>query len=95
MIATPDFDSPCARRFGLNFRMLHDPGHISLFTSFSLVKMLEDLGFRILEIDFPYFETRFYTQEAMTRMRDRTKVSPPFVGNHINVFAEYLTVNAS
>ena len=95
VIATPDFDSPCARRFGLNYRMLHDPGHISLFTSFSLVKMLEDLGFRILEIDFPYFETRFYTPEAMTRMSDPTKVSPPFVGNHINVFAEYLKVNAS
>ena len=95
MIATPDFDSPCARRFGLNYRMLHDPGHISLFTSFSLVKMLEDLGFKLLEIDYPFFETRFYTREAMSRMSDPTKVSPPFVGNHINVFAEYLTVNAS
>ena len=44
ILETPDFDSPCARRFGSNFRMLNDPGHISLFTTLSLVQMLEDHG---------------------------------------------------
>ena len=87
IIATPDFDSGCARCFGNNFRMLHDKGHISLFTSFSLVKMLEDYGFEIIHIDYPFFNTIYFTEENMNRMFDTSKVSPPFYGNHVVVYA--------
>lgn len=86
IIATPDFDSGCARRFGKNYRMLHDKGHVSLFTSFSLVRMLEDYGFEIIHLEYPYFDTGWFTHENMDRMFDASKVSPPFYGNHVVVY---------
>lgn len=87
ILATPDFDSACARRFGRNFRMLHDNGHISLFTSLSLVKMLEDLDFEIIRIDYPFFETMWFTPENLQRMFDVSRVSPPFYGSHVVLYA--------
>ena len=87
VLETPDFDSPCARRFGSNFRMLNDPGHISLFTTLSLVQMLEDYGFEILSIEYPFFETKYFTKESMYRMMDTSQVSPPFYGNHVVIYS--------
>ena len=87
IIETPDFDSPCARRFGSNFRMLDDPGHISLFFTHSLIKLLEDYDFEILSIEYPYFETKYFTKENMLKMMDISKVSPPFYGNHVVIYA--------
>ena len=87
IISTPDFDSGCARQFKKNFRMLHDKGHVSLFTKLSLVKMLEDFNFRILEIECPFFETRWFSKKNLLRMFDISKISPPFYGNHITITA--------
>ena len=87
ILETPDFDSGCARRFGINFRMLKDPGHISLFTSFSLIKLLEDYNFEILAIEYPFFNTKYFTKENMLKMFDTGMVSPPFYGNHITLYA--------
>ena len=86
IIATPDFDSACARKFKNEFRMLHDKGHISLFTTYSLIKLLEDKEFEIIKIDYPFFETRWFTEENLMRMFDTSKVSPPFYGSHVVVF---------
>ena len=87
IIETPDFDSPCARRFGANFRMLDDSGHISLFSTHSLIKMLEDYDFDILSIEYPFFETKYFTEENLLKMMDTSVVSPPFFGNHVVLFA--------
>jgi len=87
MIATPDFDSACARHFGLNFRMLSDKGHISLFTSASLIKLLEDKGFEMIHVRYPFFETEYFNKENLDRLFDTTKVSPPFYGNHMVAYA--------
>lgn len=87
IVATPDFDSACARRFGNNFRMLHDKGHISLFTSFSLVKMLEDFSFEVIHVEYPFFETDWFTPENMNRMFDESAISPPFYGNHVMAYS--------
>jgi len=86
IVETPNFDSGCARRFGKKFRMLHDRGHISLFTSFSLVKMLEDYGYEIIHVDYPFFDTIWFTPENMNSMFDTSKVSPAFYGNHVAVY---------
>lgn len=88
IVGTPDFDSACARRFGVNYRMLHDPGHTSLFTSFSLVKMLEDLKFTVLQVEYPFFETRYFSKENLERLFNKDQISPPFYGNHILVLAK-------
>jgi SAM-dependent methyltransferase len=88
IVSTPDFDSGCARWFKLNYRMLHDKGHISLFTHFSVVGMMEDFHFRVLEVEYPFFETRWFSGENLLRLFDTDKISPPFYGNHLTVFAE-------
>lgn len=87
IIATPDFDSGCARHFGKRYRMLHDKGHISLFTSFSLVKMLEDYKFEIIFVDYPFFDTIYFTKKNLERLADARRTSPPFYGNHVVVYS--------
>ncbi len=86
LLGTPDFDSVCARRFGENYRLLHDKTHVSLFTRESMTRLLNDSGFTIDRLEFPFFETRHFTEENMLRMFDTSKVSPAFVGNFMTFY---------
>jgi len=86
IIATPNFDSGAARRFGENFRLLHDKSHISLFSDFGLRKLLEDNGFIVDKIEFPFFETKYFTKENLIKLFDTSKVSPPFYGNFMTLY---------
>lgn len=86
IVAEADYDSGCARRFKETYRLLHDKGAINLFTSFSLVKLLEDTGFTILKVEYPFFETRWFTKENLLRLLDLENVSPPFYGNFVTVY---------
>jgi len=87
IVVEVDYDSGCARRFKGKYRMLHDEGSINLFTSFSLVKLLEDMNFTILKVEYPFFETRWFTKENLLRLFDTGKTSPPFWGNFVSVYA--------
>ena len=86
ILATPDFDSGCARRFGANYRLLHDPTHIRLFSSDSMHRFLRDHGFAIAAVDYPYFETRHFTPDNLERLFDTDRVSPPFHGNFMTFY---------
>ena len=86
LLGTPDFDSGCARRFGDNYRLLHDPTHISLFTNDSMHRFLRDHGFGIDRVEYPFFETRHFTPENLERLFDTSKVSPPFYGNFMTFY---------
>ena len=86
IVGTPDFGSPCAKRFGDNFRMLHDPTHVSLFTLESMHRFLADHGFTVRDVQYPFPE-RYATAETMQRWRDTSKVSPPWPGNWITMYA--------
>ena len=85
ILGTPDFDSPCARRFGPNYRMLHDATHCSLFTRESLHRMLRDFSFDIRDVRYP-FPDRFATAETWDRWHDTSKVSPPWPGNWMTFY---------
>lgn len=85
VLGTPDFGSPCAKRFGANYRMLHDETHISLFTLESCSRMLRDMAFTIDAIDFPFPE-RHATPETFARWNDTSKVSPPWPGNWMTFY---------
>jgi len=87
IIGTPDFDCAMARRFGDNFRLLHDETHISLFSNFSLCDMLEDFGFQVDSIEYPFFDTEYFNDENLMRLNDTSKISPPFYGNFMTVYA--------
>jgi len=86
VLATPDFDSGCARLFGNKYRLLHDKTHISLFSSDSMHRFLRDYGFIIKKVEHPYFETEYFNKENLVRMFDKDKVSPPFYGNYMTFF---------
>jgi SAM-dependent methyltransferase len=92
---TPNFDSACARRFGDNFRLLHDVTHISLFSAESLRRLLEDNGFSVDWEDYPFFDTRYFTRENLDRLFDATKMSPPFYGNIMTLYARLPERSAS
>ena len=81
LIGTPNFGSWVARRFKENFRLLHDKTHISLFTKDSMVYFLEDHGFIIDDIKYPFFRTEYFTFKNLFRLFNTSKVSPPFYGN--------------
>ncbi len=85
---TPNFASAAARVFGDRFRLLHDPTHVSLFTDDSLLRLLRDTGFVIQSVDYPFFETRFASSEAFSKMVQADgSVSPPFWGSFVTVIA--------
>jgi len=87
IIATPNFDSGVARRFGKNYRLLYDETHISLFSDWNLKELLEDYGFQVDKMDYPFFETEYFIKENLLRLFDVSKVSPPFYGNIMTAYA--------
>ena len=88
ILGTPDFDSGAARRWGARYRLVHDPTHISLFTNDSMHRFLRDHGFDIEYVDYPYFETRYFTSENLARQLDATsEVSPPFYGSFMTFYS--------
>src|SRR5574344_10990 len=88
ILSTPDFESVCAKLFKKNYRMLYDKTHTNLFSFDGLKKMVTDFGFEISEVDFPYFETEFYTYENIQKMlKYKTDViSPPCWGNFMTFY---------
>lgn len=91
IIGVPNFDSGCARRFGEAYRMLDDPSHITLFSEDSLRRLLRDQGMVVERVDFPYFDTPHFTQENLMRLFDTGRVSPPFYGNLMTMYARKMT----
>lgn len=86
VLGTPDFDSGAARRFGEKYRLLHDPTHIRLFTNESMHRFLRDYGFVIDRVEYPFFDTRYFTPENLMRLIDTNQISPPFYGNFMTFY---------
>ena len=86
ILETPDFDSAAARRFGNKFRLLMDKTHISLFSTDSLTRLVRKCKFKVFDINFPFFETPYFTKKNILRVFDKSKVSPPFYGSTITLF---------
>ena len=87
IVATPDFGCGLAQKFGKNFRLLHDKGHISLFSSLGLYQLLVDLFFEVERVWYPFFETEHFTKKNLLRLFDTKKISPPFYGNVMTFYA--------
>lgn len=86
LLGTPDFDSGCARRFKENYRLLHDLTHVSLFCNDSMHRFLRDHNFIINRVEYPFFDTRYFTIENLMRLFDASKISPPFYGNFMTFY---------
>ncbi len=88
ILGTPDFDSGAARRYGSNFRLLHDPTHVSLFSADSMHRCLRDHGFKIKYVEYPFFDTIWFNKEDLLKMLDDTIISPPFYGSAMTFLCE-------
>ncbi len=88
ILGTPDFDSGAARRYGSRFRLLHDPTHVSLFSLDSMHRCLRDHGFKVKRVEYPFFDTPWFTKEALLRMLDDSTISPPFYGSAMTFLCE-------
>ena len=88
VIGTPDFDSAMARYYKNKYRMLHDQTHISLFSLDSLCRMIRDFNFKIKKIDFPYFETNYFSKKNLLQIFNKKKISPPFYGSFMTIVAQ-------
>jgi hypothetical protein len=49
-------------------------------------RFLRDHGFIIDRVEYPYFETRYFTQENLMRLFDTDRISPPFYGNFMTFY---------
>lgn len=93
ILGIPNFHCAMSSRFKEKYRMLNEPTHISLFTEYSIIRLLLDLGLRINEIQYPFFDSPYFTKENIDRILDNPKTvrsSPPFYGNFLLVVAEKL-----
>jgi len=86
MISTPNIGSYCAKRFKGNFRLLSTP-HIILWSRKTLSLLLRASGLEPFKVHYPFFGTRYFTFKNLLRMRDTSKVSPPFYGNDMIMYA--------
>ncbi len=86
IIGTPNIESFCSRRFKGNFRLLGTP-HIVLWSRPTLTTLLEKNGFEPLKVRFPFFGTRYFTLGNLWRLLNTKKVSPPFYGNVMTIYA--------
>lgn len=87
VIGTPNFDSGAARRYGEKFRLLNDPTHISLFSDDSLRRFVRDNGFTIEKVEYPFFDTPWFSEENLLRLMQLNVISPPFYGSFMTIFA--------
>ncbi len=69
--------------------MFADPTHRNLFTRESMTKMLEDFGFAIEKLEYPFPE-RYATAENFMRWNDTSKISPPWPGNWMTFYCKRL-----
>ena len=77
-----------ARLFKNKYRLLYDKTHISLFSLDSITRLLRANKFQINLIDFPYFETEYFSKKNILKIFSKNKVSPPFYGSFITIVCQ-------
>ena len=73
---------------GNNYRLLNDPTHISLFSNDSMHRFLRDHGFKIDQVEYPFFNTRYFTKNNLNDLFNTSRVSPPFYGNFMTFYCQ-------
>lgn len=86
ILETPDFDSAAARRYKDKFRLLFDKTHISLFSQDSLIRLVRHNNFSLFKIEYPFFDTPFFTKKNILKILKKNITSPPFYGSVITLF---------
>ena len=87
IIGTPCVDSLSSRYFGKNYR-LYNKSHKIILNEKSLKKLFKDNGFKIIKVEKPFFKTAYNNFSNFIRLFNKSKISPPFYGSIITIYAE-------
>jgi len=87
IISTPNINSFCSKRFKSNYRLLGAP-HIIMWSPITMKKLFDIIGFKVFKEYYPYFKTDYFTIKNIMRLFNKNKISPPFYGNEMNLYAE-------
>lgn len=87
IISTPNIESFCSKRFKGNYRLL-GKSHVLMWSPDTIKQLLKLVGYRITKISFPYFNTDYFTFKNVLRLFDKNKLSPPFYGNEMTIYAK-------
>ena len=86
IVSTPNIKSFVAKRFYGNYRLLGAP-HIIMWDKVTLTKVMKLYGIYPYKTLYPYFKTDYFSLKFLLRLFDKDKISPPFYGNIITMYA--------
>ena len=87
ILSTPNIESFVSRRFKGNYRLL-GKSHILMWSPDTIKQLLKLIDYKITKVSFPYFRTDYFTIKNVLRLFDKNKISPPFYGNEMTVYAK-------
>jgi 2-polyprenyl-3-methyl-5-hydroxy-6-metoxy-1,4-benzoquinol methylase len=86
VLGAPNIDSFASKRFKGNYRLLGSP-HILMWNKQTLSKLMGKYDITVFRDVYPYFRTDYVTFENIFRLFNKTKMSPPFYGNLMTLYA--------
>lgn len=87
IIGTPNVDSIVSKIFKKNFRH-YIPAHICLYGEKSLKDLLKKNNFEIIEIEKPFFKTKYNNISNYLNMLRVSKTSPAFYGSIMTLYCK-------
>ena len=87
IIGAPNMGSLVARLFKGNFR-LFNPDHVSMFNSKNMEWLLKQHNLKIFRKEYPFLKTEYFTLKNLLRMFQIKRISPPFYGAIMTMYAK-------
>ena len=86
IIGAPNINSFVAKRFKGNYRLLGTP-HIVMWSKQTLSELMNKYGLTVFKDTYPYFKTDYVSLKNLIKLYDKDKISPPFYGNLMTLYA--------
>ena len=90
ILGTPMIGTLLSNYFGKNYR-LYNTSHPILFNFKSIKKLLEKYSFKIVKTEKPFWNTDYCTFGNLIKLLNPFKLSPPFYGSIITIYAKLET----
>jgi len=87
IIGTPNIDSITSKIFKGNYRMLGE-GHVGLFNTKNLSLLFNKYGIDIINVEYPFFKTKYFSFKNCLRLFNPNKISPPFYRNIMTFYGK-------
>tara|TARA_X000000950_G_scaffold289404_1_gene412944 strand:- start:10439 stop:11260 length:822 start_codon:yes stop_codon:yes gene_type:complete len=87
IVGSPNNQSFVAKVFQKNFR-LYGEGHLCVYNRKSLGEKIKKHKFQIVNTEYPFFKTSYFNVFNLLKLFNINKVSPPFYGNIMTLYAQ-------